>query len=170
MQQSAHRAQKLIGSGEDHLGGRPDAHVSALRQGEIALPVPLLRDPPSVMRAAVALDDQPPVHDEVHPPHPLDHLLDLDRHSETSHQQARERFRSRLGPPIYERSKYAILFRHCREDLVQVILADGSEVQGTVECGHRGARGLALQGASEGGHDPDGMGTPEVLPSPVEND
>jgi hypothetical protein len=49
---------------------------------------------------AIALDDDPPVHEEVHPADPADLDLQLDGTTERAQEQPRQRLRPGLGPAV----------------------------------------------------------------------
>lgn len=91
-----------IGLRQDVGGDEAEGDVTARESGGIPSTVVHLGAPVGVESAAVALDDEPAVDEQIHPPHSVDPHLQLRTVAERAQDQPHERLGSRLTPRIDE--------------------------------------------------------------------
>ncbi|MFS0733726.1 hypothetical protein ABC304_17205 [Microbacterium sp. 1P10UB] len=110
-EKSADSRHHLIGVMQEVLGDRPQRDEAERSGGQIPSSIALLHHPPGMVRFAVALDDQPSVHDHVDPPHADDRDLEFDAASDSPQHQAQERFRPRLTLRVQQRPENLVPIR-----------------------------------------------------------
>jgi hypothetical protein len=93
--------------------------------------------------SAVALDDEPPVHQQIYPAHSVDAYLELDAASKPEQHESDECLRTRLGSCVHKRTEASMHARQGREHVTQVLRLNQSQVKRAVESRHGHPRRLA---------------------------
>lgn len=100
-------------------------------------------------RLAVAFDDEPARHKEVHTAHAIDLLLHLERYAERAQHQPQETLGARLSATIQQVAQPAIATWQRGEQLVKVFHSEQAMVQCGVQRRDCGAWHLAPHGVDE---------------------
>ncbi len=101
------------------------------------------------MGLAVALDDQPPVDEEVDPPDARDRHLALDVETESPEHEAQDALAAGLGRRIHEAEQHALPLRQAPRQVRQAVLVEKPPIQGGVQRGDRRCGPLTLHGIGQ---------------------
>ena len=138
------------------LIGQPDAHESAPRELEVPAPIPNVRLPTIVGKAAVSLNDEATLDNHVHAPDPVNRHLKLAVQACLPQNHAQHTLRPRLGPTVNQRAQTMKARRQTRKYRGEVLSTDELLKHSVVEGCHSVPRVLAPCGLGKGIHNAHG--------------
>lgn len=122
-----------LGPGKHVRGEQADGDIAPGESGGVATPVAYLGFPTGVELAAVALDDEPPVDDEVDTADAIDDHLQLWAVTQRAQDQPHKGLDPRFAAPVQETAKHLEPGREPPEDVVDTALVNESDVPRAVE-------------------------------------
>ena len=162
--------EDLVVPPEDVFGEKSDGRVALGGRREVAATVPAMRGPVPVVRATVALNDEPSVDEEVHAPDAVDPHLQVDVASQRAKHQADERLDPGFRAPVDESPQPTIAAREECEHGVDRAFVDQSSIPRAVEARDRVAGALASAGLRERTDDVGRQRVPRLVRSPPVRD